>query len=155
MPMDRTNHPTIVGSYETSSHQPPKPNVSPEIGQNGPAMERDIPCSCCDPSLPGWLAMPVVQYCSEGHDFTFGEITAMVLGKMMETTEANLSKEAMRLSRLYFFKVERQATKDKDTRTIAIAGLQILRIINEPTATTIASGLDKKSKSESRIIVVT
>jgi len=51
-------------------------------------MERDIPCSCCDPSLPPWLAMPVVQYCSEGHDFTFGEITAMVLGKMMETTEA-------------------------------------------------------------------
>src|SRR6266702_1621753 len=153
MPMDRTNHPTIVGSYETSSHQPPKPNVSPEIGQNGPAMERDIPCSCCDPSLPGWLAMPVVQYCSEGHDFTFSEITAMVLGKMMETTEANLSKEAMHLSQLYFFKVERQATKD--TSTIAIASLQILHIINERTATTIASGLGKKSKSESQIIVVT
>ncbi len=118
-------------------------------------MECDIPCSCCDPSLfiPPWLAMPVVQYWSEGHDFTFSEITAMVLGKMMETTEANLSKEAMHLSWLYFFKVEHQATKD--TSTIAIAGLQILCIINKPTATTIASGLDKKSKSESRIIVVT
>jgi len=72
--------------------------------------------------------MPVVQYCSEGHGFTFGDTTVMVLGKMVETTEANLSKEAMRLSWLYLFKVERQATKD--TSTIAIPGLQILRLIS-------------------------
>jgi len=48
-----------------------------------------------------------------------------------------------------FNDAQRQATKDAGT----IAGLQILRIINEPTAAAIAYGLDKKSKSESRIIV--
>jgi len=50
---------------------------------------------------------------------------------------------------LDFNDAQRQATKDAGT----IAGLQILRIINEPTAAAIAYGLDKKSKSETRIIV--
>jgi heat shock protein 5 len=94
----------------------------------------------------------------------------MVLGKMKETAEAYLGKKvthavvtvpacAFRSEFCFenpsidtipdFNDAQRQATKDAGT----IAGLQILRIINEPTAAAIAYGLDKKSKSESRIIV--
>ena len=93
----------------------------------------------------------------------------MVLGKMKETAEAYLGKKVthavVTVPACAFFlalldenpshisvdfnDAQRQATKDAGT----IAGLQILRIINEPTAAAIAYGLDKKSKSESRIIV--
>jgi len=71
---------------------------------------------------------------------------------MKETAEAYLGKKvthAVVTVPAYFNDAQRQATKDAGT----IAGLQILRIINEPTAAAIAYGLDKKSKTESRIIV--
>jgi len=93
-----------------------------------------------------------VQYRGEERDFTPEEISAMVLGKMKETAEAYLGKKvthAVVTVPAYFNDAQRQATKDAGT----IAGLQILRIINEPTAAAIAYGLDKKSKSESKIIV--
>ncbi|KAH9993033.1 heat shock protein 70 family [Russula vinacea] len=93
-----------------------------------------------------------VKYRGEDRDFTPEEISAMVLGKMKETAEAYLGKKvthAVVTVPAYFNDAQRQATKDAGT----IAGLQILRIINEPTAAAIAYGLDKKSQSESRIIV--
>ncbi|KAI0632848.1 heat shock protein 70 [Trametes polyzona] len=96
---------------------------------------------------------PIVQvkYRGETRDFTPEEISAMVLGKMKETAEAYLGRSvthAVVTVPAYFNDAQRQATKDAGT----IAGLQVLRIINEPTAAAIAYGLDKKG-GESQIIV--
>ena len=79
------------------------------------------------------------------------EISAMVLGKMKETAETFLGKEvknAVVTVPAYFNDAQRQATKDAGT----IAGLNVMRIINEPTAAAIAYGLDKKS-GEKNILV--
>ncbi|KIP12167.1 hypothetical protein PHLGIDRAFT_98546 [Phlebiopsis gigantea 11061_1 CR5-6] len=92
-----------------------------------------------------------VKYKSEKRQFTPEEISAMVLGKMKETAEAYLGQtvtHAVVTVPAYFNDAQRQATKDAGT----IAGLQVLRIINEPTAAAIAYGLDKKG-GESQIIV--
>jgi heat shock protein 5 len=75
----------------------------------------------------------------------------MVLGKMKETAEAYLGKKvthAVVTVPAYFNDAQRQATKDAGT----IAGLNVLRIVNEPTAAAIAYGLDKKG-GERQIIV--
>ncbi|OCH88948.1 heat shock protein 70, partial [Obba rivulosa] len=92
-----------------------------------------------------------VRYKGEDRQFTPEEISAMILGKMKETAEAYLGKpvtHAVVTVPAYFNDAQRQATKDAGT----IAGLQVLRIINEPTAAAIAYGLDKKG-GESQIIV--
>merc|ERR1711939_1123890 len=73
------------------------------------------------------------------------EVSSMVLVKMKETAENYLGKEvkhAVITVPAYFNDAQRQATKDAGT----IAGLEVLRIINEPTAAAIAYGLDKKSE---------
>merc|ERR1711959_139900 len=73
------------------------------------------------------------------------EVSAMVLTKMKETAENYLGKEvkhAVITVPAYFNDAQRQATKDAGT----IAGLEVLRIINEPTAAAIAYGLDKKTE---------
>ncbi|KAF7980395.1 hypothetical protein HWV62_38196 [Athelia sp. TMB] len=92
-----------------------------------------------------------VQYKGEQREFTPEEISAMVLGKMKETAEAYLGEtvtHAVVTVPAYFNDAQRQATKDAGT----IAGLNVLRIINEPTAAAIAYGLNKKD-GESQIIV--
>lgn len=84
-----------------------------------------------------------VQYKGESKTFFPEEVSSMVLTKMKETAEAYLGKSvtsAVITVPAYFNDSQRQATKDSG----AIAGLNVLRIINEPTAAAIAYGLDKK-----------
>jgi len=85
-----------------------------------------------------------VQYKGETKDFQPEQISSMVLVKMKETAEAFLGKDvknAVVTVPAYFNDSQRQATKDAGV----IAGLNVLRIINEPTAAAIAYGLDKKT----------
>ncbi|KAL1413130.1 ATPase with role in protein import into the ER [Vanrija albida] len=100
----------------------------------------------------GGKPMIHVKHKGEFKDFTPEEISAMVLTKMKETAEAYLGHKvthAVVTVPAYFNDAQRQATKDAGT----IAGLTVLRIVNEPTAAAIAYGLDRSTKSESQIIV--
>jgi len=84
-----------------------------------------------------------VEYKNETKTFTPEEVSSMVLTKMKETAEAYLGqdvKDAVVTVPAYFNDSQRQATKDAGV----ISGLNVLRIINEPTAAAIAYGLDKK-----------
>eukprot|EP00253_Pinus_taeda_P014140 PITA_14140 len=88
----------------------------------------------------------VVTYKGEEKHFAAEEISSMVLTKMKEIAEAYLGttvKNAVVTVPAYFNDSQRQATKDAG----AISGLNVMRIINEPTAAAIAYGLDKKASS--------
>uniref|UniRef100_A0A6V7QTR8 Heat shock cognate 70 kDa protein 2-like n=1 Tax=Ananas comosus var. bracteatus TaxID=296719 RepID=A0A6V7QTR8_ANACO len=90
--------------------------------------------------------MIVVQHKGEEKQFAAEEISSMVLMKMREIAEAYLGstiKNAVVTVPAYFNDSQRQATKDAGV----IAGLNVMRIINEPTAAAIAYGLDKKATS--------
>merc|ERR1711944_211227 len=95
-----------------------------------------------------------VEFKCESKTFTPEEISAMILTKMKETAEAHLGqpvRDAVVTVPAYFNDSQRQATKDAGV----IAGLNVLRIINEPTAAAIAYGLDKKNKQkkESNVLI--
>src|SRR5256885_16971049 len=82
-----------------------------------------------------------------GHEYSPQEISAMILQKMRVDAEAKLGEkvtQAVITVPAYFNDAQRQATKDAGT----IAGLEVLRIINEPTAASLAYGLDKKKGEE-------
>lgn len=93
-----------------------------------------------------------VEYKGERKTFYAEEISSMVLTKMKETAEGYLGKtitDAVITVPAYFNDSQRQATKDAGV----IAGLNVLRIINEPTAAAIAYGLDKKVGSERNVLI--
>src|SRR5438874_12839320 len=82
-----------------------------------------------------------------GREYSPPEISAMILQKMKVDAEAKLGEkvnQAVITVPAYFNDAQRQATKDAGT----IAGLEVLRIINEPTAASLAYGLDKKKGEE-------
>ena len=92
------------------------------------------------------------NYKDEEKEFKPEEISAMVLTKMKETAEEYIGKKvdsAVITVPAYFNDAQRQSTKDAG----AIAGLNVLRIINEPTAAAIAYGLDKSTDSEKNILI--
>ncbi|CAE6414904.1 unnamed protein product [Rhizoctonia solani] len=93
-----------------------------------------------------------VEYLGEEKTFSPQEISSMVLSKMKEISEAKLGKtvkKAVVTVPAYFNDSQRLATKDAG----AIAGLEVLRIINEPTAAAIAYGLDQQSKTEKNVLI--
>uniref|UniRef100_A0A8I3W5M8 Heat shock cognate 71 kDa protein n=1 Tax=Callithrix jacchus TaxID=9483 RepID=A0A8I3W5M8_CALJA len=93
-----------------------------------------------------------VEYKGETKSFYPEEVSSMVLTKMKEIAEAYLGKtvtNAVVTVPAYFNDSQRQATKDAGT----IAGLNVLRIINEPTAAAIAYGLDKKVGAERNVLI--
>jgi heat shock 70kDa protein 1/2/6/8 len=93
-----------------------------------------------------------VDYLGKRQKFHPEEISAMVLGKMKETAECYLGEtvtDAVITVPAYFNDSQRQATKD----AAQIAGLNVLRIINEPTAASLAYGLDKKGVVQNILVV--
>ncbi|PSK60511.1 hsp75-like protein [Elsinoe australis] len=101
----------------------------------------------------GGSPMVQVEYLGETKTFSPQEISSMVLGKMKEVAEVKLGKKvekAVITVPAYFNDNQRQATKDAG----AISGLNVLRIINEPTAAAIAYGLGSgKSEKERNVLI--
>ena len=101
----------------------------------------------------GPAGKPIIEVCFKGEqkEFAAEEISSMVLIKMKEIAEAFLGRDvnnAVITVPAYFNDAQRQATKDAGT----ISGLNVLRIINEPTAAAIAYGLDKKGEEKNVLI---
>ena len=93
-----------------------------------------------------------VEYKGESKAFYPEEISSMILTKMKETAEDYLGRavsDAVVTVPAYFNDAQRQATKDAGV----IAGLNVIRIINEPTAAAIAYGLDKRVAGERTVLI--
>ncbi|XP_074654490.1 LOW QUALITY PROTEIN: heat shock 70 kDa protein-like [Tubulanus polymorphus] len=93
-----------------------------------------------------------VEFKGETKKFSPQEVSSMVLTKMKETAEAFLGQrvaDAVITVPAYFNDSQRQATKDAGI----IAGLNVLRIINEPTAAALAYGLDKNLRGERNVLI--
>jgi heat shock 70kDa protein 1/2/6/8 len=104
--------------------------------------------------IPNKDGKPAIMVNYKGEDKVFQpeEISSMVLIKMKEIAEAYLGStvtDAVITVPAYFNDAQRQATKDAGI----IAGLNVMRIINEPTAAAIAYGLDKKGQGEKNILI--
>merc|ERR1719336_1761804 len=103
----------------------------------------------------GSQGRPVISVTFKGErkEFFAEEISAMVLQKMKQTAEASLGRKvgkAVITVPAYFNDAQRQATKDAGH----IAGLEVLRIINEPTAAAIAYGLDNSEETEEKNVLI-
>jgi len=93
-----------------------------------------------------------IQHKNENKQFKPEEISSMVLTKMKETAESYLGgkvSNAVITVPAYFNDSQRQATKDAGI----IAGLNVLRVVNEPTVAALAYGLDKKLKGEKNVLI--
>ncbi|XP_072165856.1 heat shock 70 kDa protein IV-like [Diadema setosum] len=93
-----------------------------------------------------------IEYKGEKKIFAPEEVSSMVLTKMKDTAEAYLGQkvtDAVITVPAYFNDAQRQATKDAGV----IAGLNVLRIINEPTAAALAYGLDRKVQGEQHVLI--
>merc|ERR1711990_570866 len=104
--------------------------------------------------ISGAADKPMIQVNANGEEKKFHpeEISSMILIKMKETAEAYLGtkvNDAVVTVPAYFNDSQRQATKDAGQ----ICGLNVLRIINEPTAAAIAYGLDKKGSGERNVLI--
>ncbi|XP_052779817.1 heat shock protein 70 B2-like [Mya arenaria] len=122
---------------------------------------RDFTDSCVQSDMKHWPfkvinagGKPKIQAEFKGEQKTFApeEISSMVLTKMRETAEAYLGKKvtnAVVTVPAYFNDAQRRATKDAG----AIAGLNVMRIINEPTAAALAYGLDKNLGGEKNVLI--
>ena len=100
----------------------------------------------------GGKPMLQAEYMGENKTLAPEEVSSMVLTKMKETAEAYLGQtvtDAVITVPAYFNDSQRQATKDAGV----IAGLNVLRIINEPTAAALAYGLDKKLRGEQHVLI--
>ncbi|KAL0375756.1 UNVERIFIED_CONTAM: Luminal-binding protein 4 [Sesamum calycinum] len=122
------------------------------IGFDDPEVQRDmkmLPYQVVDKD-----GKPYVQVMTKDGEvkvFSPEEISAMVLRKMKETAESYLGKkvhDAVVTVPAYFNDAQRQATKDAG----AIAGLNVVRMINEPTAAAIAYGLDKEGEEKNILV---
>jgi len=105
--------------------------------------------------IEGQQGRPVISVTFKGErkEFFAEEISAMVLQKMKQTAEASLGRKvakAVITVPAYFNDSQRQATKDAGH----IAGLDVLRIINEPTAAAIAYGLDNADETEEKNVLI-
>jgi len=105
--------------------------------------------------IEGKQGRPVISVMFKGEqkEFFAEEISAMVLQKMKQTAEAALGRtvsKAVITVPAYFNDSQRQATTDAGR----IAGLEVLRIINEPTAAAIAYGLDNKNETEEKNVLI-
>ncbi len=101
---------------------------------------------------PGDKPLIEVTYKGERKTYSPEEITAMLIGKMKEIAESYLGqpvKDAILTCPAYFNDSQRQATKDAAT----IAGLNTLRLLNEPTAAALAYGLDRKDTRDKHVLV--
>merc|ERR1712144_47997 len=120
---------------------------------NDPVVQSDMkhwPFKCV--SGDGDKPHITVNFKGEEKTFSPEEISSMVLNKMKETGEAftgKTVKDVVVTVPAYFNDSQRQATKDSGT----IAGLNVMRIINEPTAAAIAYGLDKKATGERNVLI--
>ena len=117
-----------------------------------PAVQRDMKHWPFTVANSGGKPKIEVEYKGETKQFWPEEVSSMVLTKMKETAEAYLGgevKDAVITVPAYFNDAQRQATKDAGH----IAGLNVLRIINEPTAAAIAYGLDAKANKEKNVLI--
>jgi L1 cell adhesion molecule like protein len=117
-----------------------------------PTVQSDIKLWPFKVVAEGNKPMIEVDYQGQPKRFSAEEISSMVLVKMKQTAEAYLGepcKNAVVTVPAYFNDQQRQATKDAG----AIAGLNVMRIINEPTAAAISYGLGKKAKKEMTVLI--
>lgn len=154
-----TEHERLVGNAAKSNSTSNPTNTVFDakrlIGRNfdDPTVQKDIEhFAYTVKSTPDNKPLIEVTYKNELKQFRPEEISSMILVKMKEVAESYLGTSvtnAVITVPAYFNDAQRQATKDAGI----IAGLNILRIINEPTAAAIAYGLDKKSKTETNVLI--
>lgn len=122
------------------------------IGRKTKDLERELKhLSYTVKAGPGDKPVICVTYKGEKKEFSPEQISSMILGKMKKVAEAFMGEdvtEAVVTVPAYFNDAQRQATKDAGI----IAGLNVKRIINEPTAAAIAYGLEKKT-GESNVLI--